>query len=145
MVLHCARNKKMAEILLGHGADPRTRNSYGEAAYESWIRGYVWRPWRAAELAAIHSTLAAWTPHQMLPSWTPSSEVFGMYSDHCPGFRDGIRTLLLCLARYRHMIRRDVGMEIVAYIAAEHRRETCWPIVDFDMAPYIEVEDEPWW
>ena len=71
----------------------------------------------------------------MLPQRSPAA--FHFYIDHCPGFEQAIWMLLLCLRRHRFAVPREVGMEIVAYVAEGHRREMWWPIVDFDVTPYI--------
>ena len=78
----------------------------------------------------------SWTPHRMLPRWTPSA--FPLYIERCEGFRDAILTLMLCLRRYRHMVAREVGMDIVSYVAEMHRKEMWWPAwKDFDMRAYM--------
>ena len=39
------------------------------------------------------------------------------------------------------MIPKEVGMEIVAYVAEMHRKEMWWPVV-FDVSPYMDSATE---
>ena len=71
----------------------------------------------------------------MLPPWNPSA--FRLYIDHCPGFGAAIKTTLLVLLRYRHIIPRYVGMRIISDIANRHRQEQLWPIEGFNMELYM--------
>ena len=83
----------------------------------------------------IRPLFESWTPHRKLSTWKP--DAFPLYIDHCPGFRDAVLTLLLCLLRFRHFVPRGVALEIVAKAAEGHRKEMWWPIVGFSMAPYM--------
>ena len=109
----------MLEVLLRFGGDLRVRNDDGMTPFQ--FQG------SPADLCPVHEV---WTPHRMLPKWRVT--VFGRYNDCCNGFRDGVFALLLCLMRYRHLFSREVGMQIVEYVAEMHRKEMWWP-VEFDI------------
>ena len=125
-VLFSTESIKGMQLLFQHGADPRIRDDRGRTAIQ-----YVWSH------AATRPLFENWTPHQMLPpKWEPSA--FPLYIDHCPGFRSAIKTTLLVMLRYRHIIHPNVGMQIIAYIANSHRREQLWPIEGFSMDEYMK-------
>ena len=125
---HHAKTVEVLDLLLGFGGDARKKNDKGMTPFQFRQRHY---PEDVEDLRPIYE---AWTPHRMLPKWTPSA--FPSYAEQCEGFKQGIITLLLCLRRYRHMIPKEVGMEIVEYVAEMHRKEMWWPVV-FDMEPYM--------
>ena len=125
---HSAGRVELLELLLNAGGDLRLEDNRGMTPFQ-----YRQQSGGAEHLRPMYE---AWTPHRMLPRWTPSA--FSLYVDCCDGFRDAVFTLLLCLRRYRHMIPKGVGMEIVEYVAEMHRREMWWPAwQDFDMQEYM--------
>lgn len=121
--LYWTEHSGCAELLLHFGADPRIRNVKGSPAAKnkSWAK----------------KLLAHWTPYDMIPVWTFTHKAFHAYCDHCPGFRDGIMTLLLCLLRYRALICRQLNRKIVQYVAQGHESVQWWPILDFSIEEYI--------
>ena len=122
---HC----DMDELLLDFGADPRKRyaSNFTAAQYH--------RKWK--RFPPIAEAMKNWTPHKMVPWWSATHSDFEKYTDHCPGFRHGIKTLLLCLLRLRHYCARPLCARIVAYVANGHKRDQWWPIVNFSMQPYL--------
>jgi len=123
--LFFAGSVEAAALLLRNGADPRIRNRKGNAAFQQSIRF-------RCDCAQLFKN---WTPHQMLPQWNPS--VFPLYIDHCPGLKAAIKTTLLVFLRYRHIIPRNIGMQIIIDIANRHREEQLWPIEGFSMEPFM--------
>jgi hypothetical protein len=71
----------------------------------------------------------------MLPHWKPSA--FNLHVDYCSGFSAAIRITLLVMLRYRRIIARTIGMQLIAIIANQHREEQWWPIEVFSMEPYM--------
>ena len=125
---HYAETAEVLELILEAGGDLRKKNNDGMTPFQ-------YRQ-RQGDVELLRPVYEAWTPHRMLPRWTPSA--FPLYVESCEGFKQGIITLLLCLQRYRHMIPKEVGMEIVEYVAEMHRREMWWPSwQDFDMRDYM--------
>ena len=126
----------MLEMLLEAGGDLWKKNNDGMTPFQFRQRCHG----GAEHLRPIYE---AWTPHRLLPRWTPSA--FPLYVEGSSPFGDVIMTLLLCLRRYRHVIPKEVGMEIVEYVAEMHRREMWWPSwQDFDMEPYMR-RIKRWW
>jgi hypothetical protein len=41
------------------------------------------------------------------------------------------------MLRYRRIIARTIGMQLIAIIANQHREEQWWPIEVFSMEPYM--------
>ena len=115
----------MVELLLQFGVDLRFVNNDGRAPFQHLFDDNV------EQIRPIYET---WTPHRMLPRWTPSE--FPLYIECSSAFRDAIITLLLCLRRYRHVVPKEVGMRIVDYAAEMHRREKWFPL-EFDMKPFM--------
>ena len=118
-------------LLIKAGADLTVRNRLNETPLNKWRKtGGI-----STELPHPSSYMA-WTPHRMLPRWTLSA--FPKYVEECSGFRDAIRTVLLCLRRYRHLIDKGVGLQIVQYVAEMHRKQMWWPAWEnFDMKEYM--------
>ena len=121
--LHYSMSSEIDQVLLQNGADPRLRNKLGYCAGEDklWAQSY----------------LRDWTPFKILPVWSFTHKAFSMYTDHCPGFRDAMMTLLLCLMRNRILVCRDVSNMIVAHVAQGHKQDQWWPIVGFSIKEYI--------
>ena len=115
-------------MLLNAGGDLRAKSRNGMTPF---------RYRRAcSDVEHLRPIYEAWTPHRMLPRWTPAA--FLLYTERCDGFRDAVMTLLLCLLRYRRIIPPEVGMVIVEYVAEMHRNEMWWPAwEDFDMQEYM--------
>ena len=113
----------VAEELLEYGADPRIPDLTGKYP----LQEKFW----------AEQVLPDWTPFKMLPKWSCTGKAFSMYSDHCPGFRDAMMTLLLCLLRNRRQVCRDVCNTIIAHVAQAHKKEQWWPIVGFSIKKYI--------
>ena len=126
---HCANSSEVLKLLLNAGVDPRKENSDGMTPSH-------YRQLEDGDVGSLRPIYEAWTPHRMLPKWTPSS--FPLYVEQCSGFKSAIITLLSCLRRYRHIIPKDVGKMIIEYVAEMHRKEMWWPSYqDFDMEPYM--------
>ena len=123
----------MLEMLLEAGGDLRKKNNWGETPFQCRQQ--------YGNVEHLRPIYQAWTPHRMLPKWTPSA--FPLYIEGSSAFGQVIITLLLCLRRYRHVIPKEVGMEIVEYVAEMHRREMWWPVL-FDMEPYMREFKFPW-
>ncbi len=122
-VLKIVLTSRCAKLLLQFGADPRLRDCKGCTPGQD-------KMW-AKEL------LSDWTPYNMIPVWTFTQKAYYAYSDHCPGFRDGVITLLLCLLRHRSLVCRQLTTKIVAYVAQGHKESQWWPIVGFSIDEYI--------
>ena len=115
--------------MLDAGGDPRKKNYDDETPFQHRQRMFG----GAEHLRPIYE---AWTPHRMLPRWTPSA--FPLYIEGSSPFGEVIITLLLCLRRYRHMIPKEVGMEIVEYVAEMHRKETVsYTHLTLPTTPYV--------
>ena len=149
--------KSIVEALLRGGANPNIVNEYGDAPCHYSKTPEVLRLLRdfggdltlnnnenETPFQRLTSNLQnllrpiyeAWTPHRMLPRW--EVKAFPLYIEGSSAFGDAIITLLLCLRRYRHVIPKGVGMEIVEYVAEMHRKEMWWPAWrDFDMEPFM--------
>ena len=126
---HFANTIEVLELVLDAGGDPRKKNNLGETPFQ-----YLQR--MDGNVVHLRPIYEAWTPHRVLPRWTPSA--FPLYIEGSSVFGDAIITLLMCLRRHRRMIPKEVGMEIVEYVAEMHRREMWWPSwQDFDMEPYM--------
>lgn len=124
--LFWCKTLETAELLLQHGADPRIRNVDGKTVFQ------YYGPSLTTTTRPLFST---WTPFNMLPPF--NRKAYPLYCDHCPGFASAIMTTLLMLLRYRRLIPRDIGVQIIAAIANGHREEQWWPIEGFSMAPYM--------
>jgi len=124
------RSAEGAQLLFQHGSDPRIKDSDGKTAFQHYY---------PALIADTRHLFENWTPHQMLPAWDASA--FPLYIDHCPGFSAAIKTTLLVLLRYRHIIPRSIGMRIISDIANRHRQEQLWPIEGFNMESYMICSD----
>ena len=126
---HWARTVEVLELLLRAGGDLRKKNDDGMTPFQ-------YRQIFGGNEEHLRPIYEAWTPHRMLPRW--EVKIFPLYIEGSSPFGDAIITLLLCLRRYRHMIPKEVGMEIVEYVAEMHRREMWWPTwQDFDMRDYM--------
>jgi len=113
----------VAEELLEYGADPRIPDLTGKYP----LQEKFW----------AEQVLPDWTPFKILPVWSFTHKAFSMYTDHCPGFRDAMMTLLLCLMRNRILVCRDVSNMIVAHVAQGHKQDQWWSIVGFSIEEYI--------
>ena len=130
-----AKTVEVLELLLRAGGDLRKKDSDGMTPFQ-------YRQRFGDNVEHLRPIYEAWTPHRMLPRWTPSA--FHLYVEGSSPFGDAIITLLLCLRRYRHMIPKDVGMEIVEYVAEMHRKEMWWPAWQgFNMEPYMRRLEFP--
>ena len=131
---HFAKTVEVLEVLLRAGGDPRKRNDNGMTPFQFRQR--------FDDVEQFRPIYEAWTPHRLLPRWTPSA--FPLYIEGPSPFFDTIITLLLCLRRYRHVIPKEVGMEIVEYVAEMHRKEMWWPAWQgFNMEPYMRRLEFP--
>ena len=127
---HYAKTVEMLELLLTFGGDLRKKNSNGETPFQ------LRRQKDGNNVDLFRPIYEAWTPHQLLPRWDVS--VFHLYIEGSSAFGNAIITLLLCLRRYRHMIPKEVGMEVLEYVAEMHRKEMWWPAChDFDIRDYM--------
>ena len=126
---HWTLSAGMLTLLVNAGGDLRRKSKLDETPFQ-------FRKRVDHNVEHLRPIYEAWTPHRMFPRWTPSA--FPLYIDQCDGFKSAIVSLLLCLRRYRHVIPKEVGMEIVEYVAEMHRKEMWWPSYeDFEMAQYM--------
>jgi len=124
--LFYAESDEAVQLLFEHGADPRDKSNTGKTAFQHY---------RASAATATRHLFENWTPHQLLPPWDASA--FPLYIDHCPGFSAAIKTTLVVLLRYRHIVPRYIGTRIISDIANCHRQEEMWPIEGFKMEAYM--------
>jgi hypothetical protein len=95
----CAKTVEVLELLLRAGGDLRKKDSDGMTPFQ-------YRQRFGDNVEHLRPIYEAWTPHRLLPRWTPSA--FPLYIEGSSAFRDVIITLLLCLLRYRHVIPKEV-------------------------------------
>lgn len=138
--IYLRKSLALVDLLLRFGCDP---NAEGHESYTpvhfadtvdilerlvaagADLRNYSYAFLTEEGRQRVRHVYEAWTPLKMLPRWHPRH--FARYAKKSTAFGDAIRTLWLCLLRYRYMIHREVGREIVAYVAHMHRAEAWWP------------------
>ena len=115
---HFADTVEMLKLVLENGGDPRKKN-------DDHMLPLHHRELHDGNVEHLRPLYEAWTPHRLLPRW--EVKAFPLYVDQCEGFRDGVFALLLS---------KEVGMEILEYVAEMQRREMWWPVI-FDMVGYM--------
>ena len=135
---HYAEDCVLLALLLDYGADPRLRDRDGLAPFQRFQDMYDGAHHNLESLSVLYKN---WTPHGLLPPWTPDSSAFQSYCAYCPGFEAGIKTLLLVLKRY-HICRYIAGY-IVSFVAFGHKEEMWWPLSEFSMTNYMHWQEPP--